>query len=99
MGSCRRLSLDHDASGVGQRPTLGCIATFLAAPPAPRHTSSLGSGQSKELLFLFLVLPFLVAGVVIAFVAWRSSGGPRPVLTSEILAGGLPAQAEILSVK
>jgi hypothetical protein len=46
-----------------------------------------------------VVLPFAVAAVVIPFVAWRSSGQPRPVRTSEILAHGIPAQAEVLSVR
>jgi len=45
------------------------------------------------------VLPFLVAGVVIAFVAWRSKGKPAPVRTSTILAEGQPAEAEVLSVR
>jgi hypothetical protein len=30
---------------------------------------------------------------------WRNSRGPRPVLTSEILAGGVRGEAEIVSVK
>jgi hypothetical protein len=46
-----------------------------------------------------VVLPFAVAAVVIPFVAWRSSGKPKPVRTSEILAHGIPAQAEVLSVR
>jgi hypothetical protein len=50
-------------------------------------------------VLLFVVLPFAVAAVVIPFVAWRSSGQPKPVRTSEILAHGIPAQAEVLSVR
>ncbi len=46
-----------------------------------------------------MVLPFLVAGAVIAFVAWRSKGKPAPIRTSTILAEGQPAEAEVLSVK
>ena len=61
--------------------------------------TSLSSSQTQELLFLFVVLPFLVAGAVIAFVRWRWSGKPAPVRTSTILAEGEPAEAEVLSVK
>jgi hypothetical protein len=50
-------------------------------------------------VLLFVVLPFAVAAVVIPFVAWRHAGDPKPVLTSEILAHGVPARAEILSVR
>jgi hypothetical protein len=59
----------------------------------------LGLTQGQALVLLFFVLPFLVAGVVIALVAWRSSGGPAPVRTSAILAGGQPAEAEVLALK
>jgi hypothetical protein len=40
-----------------------------------------------------------VAGPVIAFVSWRSSGTPPPVRTSTILAEGAPAEGEVLAVK
>jgi hypothetical protein len=59
----------------------------------------LGVTQTQALLVLFVLLPFPVAGAVIAFVAWRSSSDPPPVLTSVILADGDPATAEVLSVK
>jgi hypothetical protein len=65
--------------------------TFLA--------SLFGLTQTQALLLLFVVLPFLVAAIVIPFVAWRSSGQPKPIRTSEILAHGTPAEAEILSVR
>ena len=61
--------------------------------------TTLSSNQTKELVFLFVVLPFLVAGLVIAFVSWRSSGGPPPVRTSTILSEGQPAEGEVLAVK
>jgi hypothetical protein len=59
----------------------------------------LGVTQTQALLVLFVLLPFPVAGAVIAFVAWRSSGDPPPVRTSVILADGRAAEAEVLSVK
>lgn len=59
----------------------------------------LGLSQTQALVILFLVLPFLVAAIIVPLVAWRSSKGPRPILTSEILATGLPGRAEILSVR
>jgi hypothetical protein len=46
-----------------------------------------------------VVLPFLVAGLVIAYVSWRSSHGPPPVRTSVILAEGQPAEGEVLAVR
>jgi len=55
--------------------------------------------QALALLLLFVVLPFVVAGGVIAFVSWRSKGGPAPVRTSDILATGDPGEAEVLTVK
>jgi hypothetical protein len=51
------------------------------------------------LLVLFVLLPFAVAGLVIPFVAWRSSGNPPPVRISEILAHGQPGEGEVVSVK
>jgi hypothetical protein len=51
------------------------------------------------LVLLFVVLPFLIAPLVIAFVAWRSSGQPKPIRTSVILAEGQPAEGEVLSIK
>ena len=51
------------------------------------------------LVLLFVVLPFVVAGVVVAYIWWRSSGGPAPLRTSDVLATGEPAEAEVLSVK
>jgi hypothetical protein len=53
----------------------------------------------QALVILFVLLPFVVAAIVVPFVAWRSSGQPRPPLTSEILANGIPGEAQILSVK
>jgi hypothetical protein len=55
--------------------------------------------QVQALVILFVVLPFAVAGGVIAFVSWRSSAGPPPVRTSDILATGEEGHAEILAVR
>jgi hypothetical protein len=55
--------------------------------------------QAQALLLLFVVLPFLVAAVVVAFVSWRSSGAAPVVRTSVILAEGVPAEAEVLAIK
>jgi hypothetical protein len=59
----------------------------------------LALSQSEALVFLFVILPFLLAGLVIAFVSWRSSHGPPPIRTSQILAEGLPGEAKVVSVK
>jgi hypothetical protein len=55
--------------------------------------------QVQALVVLFVVLPFVVAAGVIAFVSWRSSDGPPPVRTSDILATGDPGEAEILAIR
>jgi hypothetical protein len=55
--------------------------------------------QGLELLLLFLVLPFLVAGAVIWYISWRSRDEPPPVRTSDVLATGDVGRAEILAVK
>jgi hypothetical protein len=55
--------------------------------------------QVQALVVLFVVLPFVVASGVIAFVSWRSSDGPPPVRTSDILATGDPGEAEILAIR
>ena len=46
-----------------------------------------------------MVLPFVLAALVIPFVAWRHRGDPKPIRTSDILAHGLPGRAEVLSVR
>ena len=80
---------------VAVMPTLLAITSALPAPIA----SLFGLPQGQALVLLFLVLPVALAVVVILFVSWRTSGDPKPVLTSEILAHGLPGEGEILSVK
>ncbi len=59
----------------------------------------LGVTQVQALVLLFVLLPFLVAAAVIAFVSWRSKGDPPPIRTSTILAEGYPAEAEVVAVK
>lgn len=51
------------------------------------------------LVLLFVVLPFVVAGGVIAFISWRGDGDTPPVRTSAVLRDGAPATAEVLSVR
>lgn len=63
-------------------------------------TASLfGLTPSQALVLLFVVLPFVLAALVVPFVSWRHRNDPKPVLTSEILATGVRATAEILSVR
>jgi hypothetical protein len=68
-------------------------------PALPIPASLFGLSPTQALVVLFVVLPFAVAAVVIPFVAWRHSNDPKPVLTSEVLAHGQPARAEIVSVR
>ena len=58
-----------------------------------------GLSQVQALVILFVFLPFVLAAVIVPLVGWRASRGPAPVLTSDILAHGVPAEAEILTVK
>lgn len=50
-------------------------------------------------MVLFVLLPFAAAGLVVPLVAWRYSGDPKPVLTSQILATGEEASARIVAVR
>ena len=88
-------------SGPERRPIADPrAARFAPGPYALPITASLfGLSQSEALVFLFVILPFAVAGLVVAFVSWRSSHGPAPVRTSQILAEGLPGEAKVTSVK
>jgi hypothetical protein len=66
---------------------------------APAASLVFGLNQSQALVILFVILPFVLAAIIVPLVSWRSSKGPRPILTSEILSQGLPGRAEILSVR
>ena len=48
---------------------------------------------------LFILLPVVAALVIVPLLVWRLSGGPKPLLTSEILANGLPGEGEILNIR
>ena len=74
---------------------------YCVAITAPLAATLFGLSTTQALVVLFVVLPFALAAVIFPLVAWRSSraGGDKPVLTSEILATGRPAQARIVSVR
>ena len=55
--------------------------------------------QVQALVLLFVVLPFVVAGGVIAFVSWRAKDEAAPTRTSAVLASGEPGDAEILGLR
>jgi len=55
--------------------------------------------QVQALVLLFVVLPFVVAGGVIAFVSWRAKGQEAPTRTSTVLATGEPGDAEVLALR
>jgi hypothetical protein len=58
-----------------------------------------GLSETQALVVIFLILPFAVAAVVVPLVSWTWRGKPRPPLTSEILATGLPGEGRIVSVR
>lgn len=64
-----------------------------------QHGAVLAASQAVALLFLFVVLPFFVGGAVLWFVSWRWRGAAPPLRTSDVLASGDAASAEVLSVK
>jgi hypothetical protein len=74
-------------------------ALGIIAPVSPLAGSLFGLSQNQALLLLFVVLPIVLAVLVFPLVAWRHRNDPKPVLTSEILAHGMPGRAEVLSVK
>jgi hypothetical protein len=76
-------------------PTLVCIAPVWLALAAP----VLALTQGQGLVLIFVVLPIVLAAVLVPLMVWRNSRGPRPVLTSEILASGVRGEAEIVSVR
>jgi hypothetical protein len=61
--------------------------------------SLFGLSETQALVVLFVLVPFVVAGIVVPLLVWRLSRGPKPVLTSDILAYGDPGEAEIISVR
>lgn len=58
-----------------------------------------GLSTTQALVVLFVLLPFALAGVVVPLVAWTHRHDPTPVRTSDILATGTSARAEIVSVR
>lgn len=82
----------------GKRCRLPTLCAIVSALPALTG-SLLGLSQNQALLLLFVVLPFVLAALVIPFVAWRHRGDPKPIRTSDILAHGRAGRAEVLSVR
>jgi hypothetical protein len=58
-----------------------------------------GLSQLQALVILFIVLPVAVAAVIVPLMVRRLSKGPRPILTSELLASGTPAEGKILNIR
>ncbi len=69
----------------------------MASPTFPANLFGLSTNQA--LVVLFVLAPFALGAVIVPLVAWRTSGAPRPMLISEILATGRPAEAEIMEVR
>lgn len=101
-----RRGLGHPASRSFHPPDVRSrLPSRVIASTSPPLLSSLlvsslfGLPETEALVILFVVLPFVLAALIVPLVMWRSSKGPKPVLTSEILAGGMAARAEVLSVR
>jgi hypothetical protein len=59
----------------------------------------LGLSQTQGLVIVFVLLPIAVGAILVPLLVWWMSKGPRPVLTSELLAHGTPAEGTILKVR
>ena len=59
----------------------------------------LGFSQLQGLVIIFVLLPIVVAVVMVPLMVRWLSRGPRPMLTSELLASGTPAEGRILSIR
>ena len=59
----------------------------------------LGLTQAQGLVIVFIVLPIVVAAIFVPIMVRVLSRGPRPVLTSELLATGTPAEGRVLRIR
>jgi hypothetical protein len=71
----------------------------LALVPPLDHAALLALTGNQELVLIFVVLPIVAVGPVIAFVNWRWRAAPAPVRISTILAEGQPARGEVVAVR
>jgi hypothetical protein len=55
--------------------------------------------QASGLLLLFVVLPFVVGGIVMGLVSWRSNSVAPAHRTSDLLEHGEPGRAEVLDLR
>ncbi len=55
--------------------------------------------QSLALVALFVLLPIVVGGIVMALISWRAPRVPAGTRTSELLAHGEPGQAEVVAMR
>jgi hypothetical protein len=55
--------------------------------------------QASGLLLLFVVLPFVVGGIVMGLLSWRSTGVAPAHRTSALLEHGEPGRAEVLDLR
>lgn len=58
-----------------------------------------GLTQLQGLVILFVLLPIVAAAVIVPLMVRWLSKGPRPTLTSELLASGTPGEGRILRVR
>jgi hypothetical protein len=59
----------------------------------------LGLSQAQGLVIVFVILPIVAGAIIVPLLVWRLSKSPRPMLTSELLAQGTPAEGTILNVR
>jgi hypothetical protein len=59
----------------------------------------LALSQASGLLLLFVVLPFIVGGIVMGLVSWRSQGVVPAHRISALLEHGEPGRAEVLDLR
>jgi hypothetical protein len=58
-----------------------------------------GLSQLQALVIIFILLPIVAAAVLVPLMVRWLSRGPKPILISELLAHGIPAEGKILTTK
>ncbi len=81
------------------RPVCPGRAYAGGIPGAATISLVFGLTQVQALVILFVVLPLVAAAVIVPVMVWWLSRGPKPVLTSELLARGVPAEGTIRSIR
>lgn len=84
-------------AGLSEEPGRSAYVGGIYAP-APLALV-FGLTQIQALVVLFILLPIGLAGVLVPLLVRWMSKGPKPILTSDLLAHGTLAEGEVLRVR